>query len=182
MADLEATRELCVQLDRSKASLTTQLSTQSLHYEQLQGQLSDMQAERDLLNTQLRSEQSTLEQLQGLLSSERAKEYHSQLVGKEREEEVRHLRELLAKLEADRCERRGGVRGGCDVTCVHAPPPPAGWHWRTIPGNSEPTRRFRVRHYRGSKLNWHQRSFRSESPLSHLRLVHCSAVDTIGLT
>lgn len=91
-----------MQLDRSKESLTTQMSTQSLHYEQVQSQMEDTRAERDLLHAQLRSEQSTMEQLQTLISSERQKEYHSHMVGKEKEEEARHLRELLAKLEADR--------------------------------------------------------------------------------
>ena len=91
-----------MQYDRTKESLSTQLSTQSLHYDQLQSQLGDMRAERDLLNAQLRSEQSTLEQLQTLISAEREKEFHSHMVGKEREEEVRHLREQLARLEADR--------------------------------------------------------------------------------
>lgn len=89
-------------MDRSKQSLTSQLSTQSLHYEQIQTQLGDMKAERDLLQAQLHSEQNTSEQLQVLISAERQKEYHSHVVGKEKEEEVRHLRELLAKLEADR--------------------------------------------------------------------------------
>ena len=91
-----------MQLDRSKETLSTQISTQSLHYEQIQTQLSDMRAERDLLHTQLQSERGTMEQLQALISTERQKEYQSHIAGKEKEEEVRHLRELLAKLEADR--------------------------------------------------------------------------------
>lgn len=39
MIDLEATRELCVQLDKSKESLGLQLSTASLHYDQVSGNL-----------------------------------------------------------------------------------------------------------------------------------------------
>lgn len=34
VTDLEVTRELCVQLDKSKESLSTQLSTCTLHYDE----------------------------------------------------------------------------------------------------------------------------------------------------
>ena len=69
---------------------------------QIQNLLSDTKAERDLLNVQLQTERNSLEQLQGLLSAERHKEFQAHLTGKEREEELQHLRQMLAKLEADR--------------------------------------------------------------------------------
>lgn len=69
---------------------------------QLQSQLGDLQADRDLLKAQLDTERSTAEKLQTLISTEREKEFQSHLRGKEKEEEVQHLRQLLAKLEADR--------------------------------------------------------------------------------
>ena len=51
---------------------------------------------------QLESERKTTEQLQTLLSNERQKEFQSHVAGKEKEEEIHHLRQLLAKIEADR--------------------------------------------------------------------------------
>lgn len=39
LSDVGATRDLCVQLERSKESLTVQLSTQSLHYDQVRAQV-----------------------------------------------------------------------------------------------------------------------------------------------
>lgn len=68
----------------------------------MQSQIGDAKAERDLLKAQLQSERSTTEQLQGLISTERQKEFQAHMVGKEKEEELQHLRQLLAKLEADR--------------------------------------------------------------------------------
>jgi len=35
LTDVEATRDLCMQLERSKESLTVQMSTQNIHYEQV---------------------------------------------------------------------------------------------------------------------------------------------------
>lgn len=69
---------------------------------QLQSQLGDVRAERDLLKVQLDMERSSSEQLQTLVSTERQKEFHTHMEGREKEEEVQHLRQLLAKLEADR--------------------------------------------------------------------------------
>ena len=113
-----------MQLDKSKESLSTQLSTCTLHYDevswgcvcvymcayacdcvicmQLQSQLGDVKAERELLKVQLNMERKSTEQLQGLISSEREKEFRTHMQGKEKDEEVLHLRKLVTKLEADR--------------------------------------------------------------------------------
>ena len=49
------------------------------------------------------SERKNSESLQGLLSSERKKEFQAHLSGQERETEIQHLQQQLARLEADRC-------------------------------------------------------------------------------
>ena len=102
VSDLTATRELCVQLDKTKESLTRQLASQNIGFEQLQVQLEDLKAERELLKQQLASERSTVENLQVLLSGERRKEFHIQQNGQERELEIQHLRRQLARLDSDR--------------------------------------------------------------------------------
>lgn len=71
-------------------------------YLQIQSQLGDMKTKRDLLEVQLRSERSATEQLQALISGERQKEFQAHVVGEKKEEELQHLHQLLAKLEADR--------------------------------------------------------------------------------
>lgn len=69
---------------------------------QLQSQLGDVKAERELLKVQLNMERKSTEQLQGVISSEREKEFRTHMQGKEKDEEVLHLRKLVTKLEADR--------------------------------------------------------------------------------
>ncbi len=68
----------------------------------MQSRIADTIAERALIMAQLESERKTTEQLQTLLSNERQKEFQSHVAGKEKEEEIHHLRQLLAKIEADR--------------------------------------------------------------------------------
>ena len=53
LADVAATRELCLQLDKTKESLSRQLASQAISYEQVQGQLEDLRLERDLLKQQV---------------------------------------------------------------------------------------------------------------------------------
>ena len=53
MGDLAAVRELCVQLDKTKDSLTRQLASVSAVDEQTQSKMSDILAERDLLKQQV---------------------------------------------------------------------------------------------------------------------------------
>lgn len=53
IADIAATRDLCVQLERTKESLTRQISSQSASYEQVQARLDDLTAERDLVRQQV---------------------------------------------------------------------------------------------------------------------------------
>lgn len=53
IADIAATRDLCVQLERTKDSLTRQISSQSASYEQVQARLDDLTAERDLVRQQV---------------------------------------------------------------------------------------------------------------------------------
>ena len=55
-------RELCLQLERTKESLTRQLSSLSVTQEQRQQELVDIIAERDLLKQQVREEITTLTQ------------------------------------------------------------------------------------------------------------------------
>ena len=102
IADLTATRELCVQLDKTKESLTRQLASQNIGFDQIQAQMEDLKSERELLKQQLASERSTNENLQVLLSGERRKEFHTQQSGQEKELEIQHLRRQLARMEADR--------------------------------------------------------------------------------
>ena len=47
MADLTATRELCVQLDKTKESLTRQLASQNISCEQLQVSKTERERERE---------------------------------------------------------------------------------------------------------------------------------------
>ena len=53
MADIAATRDLCVQLEKTKESLARQISSQSASYEQVQVRLDDLTAERDLVRQQV---------------------------------------------------------------------------------------------------------------------------------
>lgn len=53
MADIAATRDLCIQLERTKESLARQISSQSASYEQVQVRLDDLTAERDLVRQQV---------------------------------------------------------------------------------------------------------------------------------
>ena len=53
-------RELCVQLERTKESLTRQLASLSVTQEQRQQELADILTERDLLKQQVREEITTL--------------------------------------------------------------------------------------------------------------------------
>ena len=67
-------------------------------------------AERDLLKAQLDMERRSSQQLHSVISVERQKEFQAQNLGREKEEEIVQLRQLLSKLEADR-----SVPLGCGV-------------------------------------------------------------------
>lgn len=64
--------------------------------------MNNVKAERDLLKKQLDSEKKTSDQLQTMLSAERQKEFQAHVTGKEKDDEIQRLRQLLANLEADR--------------------------------------------------------------------------------
>lgn len=53
IADIAATRDLCVQLERTKESLSRQISSHSASYDQIQARLEDLTAERDLIRQQV---------------------------------------------------------------------------------------------------------------------------------
>lgn len=53
IADIAATRDLCVQLERTKGSLSRQISSHSASYDQVQARLDDLTAERDLIRQQV---------------------------------------------------------------------------------------------------------------------------------
>lgn len=53
IADIAATRDLCVQLERTKESLSRQISSHSASYDQIQARLDDLIAERDLIRQQV---------------------------------------------------------------------------------------------------------------------------------
>ena len=64
--------------------------------------MGDLLAERDLLKAQLDVERRSSQQLHTLISTERHKEFEAQSKGKEKEEEIVQLRQLLGQLESDR--------------------------------------------------------------------------------
>lgn len=102
LSDLNATRELSLQLDKTKESLTRQLASQGIQIDQLNTKLGDLKSEKDLLKQQLVSERNTVESLQVMLSEERRKEYHISQTGEEKQLEIEHLRRKLSRLETDR--------------------------------------------------------------------------------
>ena len=53
MSDLLAVRELCVQIERTKESLSRQLASQSVSHDQSQEDMAGLIAERDLLKQQV---------------------------------------------------------------------------------------------------------------------------------
>ena len=53
LADLTAMRDLCVQVDKNKESVSRQLASVSINYEQLQSEITDLTAEKDLLKQQV---------------------------------------------------------------------------------------------------------------------------------
>ena len=53
LADLSAMRDLCVQVEKTKESLSRQLATITVTCEQLQQQMADLQAERELVKQQV---------------------------------------------------------------------------------------------------------------------------------
>ena len=53
IADIAATRDLCVQLERTKESLSRQISSHSASYDQIHARLEDLTAERDLIRQQV---------------------------------------------------------------------------------------------------------------------------------
>ena len=57
IADIAATRDLCVQLERTKESLSRQISSHSASYDQIQARLEDLTAERDLIRQQVTKNQ-----------------------------------------------------------------------------------------------------------------------------
>ncbi len=79
---------------------------------QVQCQLGELKAECDLYRSKLEAERLQIQQLQSLLAAERKKEFVSHMSSKEREEELKHVRQLMANLEADRSVR-GGVFSRC---------------------------------------------------------------------
>ncbi|NXC82900.1 CP135 protein, partial [Cercotrichas coryphoeus] len=88
LADLTSVRELCVKLEAGKDLVARQLTSKSMDYERVLGELEDMKSEVELLKKQLSSERLTVQNLETLLSTSRDKEFQNQLTSQDKDTEI----------------------------------------------------------------------------------------------
>ncbi|NXC00622.1 CP135 protein, partial [Orthonyx spaldingii] len=100
LADLTSVRELCVKLEASKELLARQLTSKSMDYEKVLGDLEDIKSEVELLKKQLSSERLTVQNLETLLATSRDKEFQNQLTSQEKDTEIQLLKDKLTLAES----------------------------------------------------------------------------------
>uniref|UniRef100_A0A8C3V7H0 Centrosomal protein 135 n=1 Tax=Catharus ustulatus TaxID=91951 RepID=A0A8C3V7H0_CATUS len=100
LADLTSVRELCVKLEAGKDHLARQLTSKSMDYERVLGELEDMKSEVELLKKQLSSERLTVQNLETLLSTSRDKEFQNQLTSQDKDTEIQLLKDKLTLAES----------------------------------------------------------------------------------
>ncbi|KAI1238313.1 hypothetical protein IHE44_0013034 [Lamprotornis superbus] len=100
LADLTSVRELCVKLEAGKDLLARQLTSKSMDYERVLGELEDMKSEVELLKKQLSSERLTVQNLETLLSASRDKEFQNQLTSQDKDTEIQLLKDKLTLAES----------------------------------------------------------------------------------
>ncbi|XP_053832215.1 centrosomal protein of 135 kDa isoform X2 [Vidua macroura] len=100
LADLTSVRELCVKLEASKELLARQLTSKSMDYERVLGELEDTKSEGELLKKQLSSERLTVQNLETLLATSRDKEFQNQLMSQDKDTEIQLLKDKLTLAES----------------------------------------------------------------------------------
>ncbi|XP_064274176.1 centrosomal protein of 135 kDa isoform X3 [Passer domesticus] len=100
LADLASVRELCVKLEASKELLARQLTSKSMDYERVLGELEDTKSEGELLKKQLSSERLTVQNLETLLATSRDKEFQNQLMSQDKDTEIQLLKDKLTLAES----------------------------------------------------------------------------------
>ncbi|NXF23597.1 CP135 protein, partial [Rhodinocichla rosea] len=100
LADLTSVRELCVKLEASKEHLARQLTSKSMDYERVLGELEDTKSEGELLKKQLSSERLTVQNLETLLATSRDKEFQNQLMSQDKDTEIQLLKDKLTLAES----------------------------------------------------------------------------------
>ncbi|XP_027741348.1 centrosomal protein of 135 kDa isoform X2 [Empidonax traillii] len=100
LADLTSVRELCVKLESGKELLSRQLTSKSMDYERVLGELEDIKSEVELLKKQLSSERLTVQNLETLLATSRDKEFQNQLTSQEKDTEIQLLKDKLTLAES----------------------------------------------------------------------------------
>ncbi|NXJ60987.1 CP135 protein, partial [Rostratula benghalensis] len=100
LADLASVRELCVKLEASKELLSRQLTSKSMEYERVLGELEDIKSEAELLKKQLSSERLTVQNLETLLATSRDKEFQNHITSHEKDSEIQLLKDKLTLAES----------------------------------------------------------------------------------
>ncbi|XP_068259978.1 centrosomal protein of 135 kDa [Nyctibius grandis] len=100
LADLASVRELCVKLESNKELLSRQLTSRSMDYERVLGELEDIKSETELLKKQLSSERLTVQNLETLLATSRDKEFQNHLTSHEKDSEIQLLKDKLTLAES----------------------------------------------------------------------------------
>ncbi|OPJ71146.1 centrosomal protein of isoform B [Patagioenas fasciata monilis] len=100
LADLASVRELCVKLESNKELLSRQLTSKSMDYEKVLGELEDIKSEAELLKKQLSSERLTVQNLETLLATCRDKEFQNHLTSHEKDSEIQLLKDKLTLAES----------------------------------------------------------------------------------
>ncbi|XP_069712110.1 centrosomal protein of 135 kDa isoform X2 [Phaenicophaeus curvirostris] len=100
LADLASVRELCVKLESNKELVSRQLTSKSMDYERVLGELEDLKSEAELLKKQLSSERLTVQNLETLLATSRDKEFQSHLTSHEKDSEIQLLKDKLTLAES----------------------------------------------------------------------------------
>ncbi|NXI07231.1 CP135 protein, partial [Irena cyanogastra] len=100
LADLTSVRELCVKLEASKELLARQLTSKSMDYEKVLGELEDVKTEGELLKKQLSSERLAVQNFETLLAASRDKEFQNQLMSQDKDTEIQLLKDKLTLAES----------------------------------------------------------------------------------
>ncbi|NWR07610.1 CP135 protein, partial [Paradoxornis webbianus] len=100
LADLTSVRELCVKLEASKELVARQLTSKTMDFERVLGELEDIKSEVELLKKQLSSERLTVQNLETLLATSRDKEFQNQLTSQEKDTEIQLLKDKLTLAES----------------------------------------------------------------------------------
>ncbi|XP_024940651.1 uncharacterized protein LOC107267564 isoform X3 [Cephus cinctus] len=109
-ADLNAVRDLCVQLDQQKETLLKQIGDKDAIKAQCEAQLTRLKAEQNMVQDQMDRDHAAVDRLEVLLSQARQESMNTQTANQELQNEMTRLKQKITELQTKLSDESSELR------------------------------------------------------------------------